>query len=121
MKFLWRNIAPLVSASFLKHCGNEIDEPHLVNPACFVLRIDVGESWRDQYGAQFSAGHLFFEPEAFSGRDYGIACAVKYENWNAKIRNLAVWREGGEFGLIGVEGSEQLGAHQIDSAGHECV
>jgi len=111
MKFLWRNIAPLVSASFLKYCGNEIDEPHPVNPACFVLRIDVGESWRDQYGAQISARHLFFEPEAFSRRDYGIACAVKYKNWNAKISNLAMGREGSKFGLIGVEGSEQLRAH----------
>ena len=101
-----RNAFAFISASFLKYCGNEIDEPHLVNPACFVLRIDVGESRRDQCGAQFPVGHLLFEPEAFSGWDYGIACAMKYENWNAKIRNLAMGREGSEFGLIGVEGSE---------------
>src|ERR1700721_1757729 len=104
-----------------QHWGNEIDKPHLINPACLVLRIDVGESWCNQYGAQILPGHLFFEPEAFSGWDYRIASAVKYENRNAEIRNLAVRREGGEFGLIGVEGGEQLRTHQIDSTGHECV
>jgi hypothetical protein len=104
-KFLKERVQ-IALASFLKHRCDEIEQSHLVNPACFVLRIDVGESRRDQYGAQISAGHVFFQPEAFSGWDYGIACAVKYENWNAKIRNLAMGREGSEFGLIGVEGSE---------------
>jgi hypothetical protein len=38
-------------ASLLKHSCDEIEQSHLVNPTCFVLRIDVSESWRDQYGA----------------------------------------------------------------------
>jgi hypothetical protein len=94
------------SAGCLQHSGDEIDQPELVNPACFVLRIDVGQSRRDQYGPQVSAGYLFFEPEALRGRDYCVARAVKYENWNAKIRDLAMGREGSEFSLIGVESGE---------------
>ena len=94
------------SAGFLQHSRDEIDELHLVNPTCFVLRVDVGESRRYQCGAQISSGYFFFEPEALSGWDYCVAGAVKYENWNFKIRNLAMGRERGEFRLIGVEGGE---------------
>jgi len=43
----FKGLQQIASAGFLKHCGNEIDQPHLVNPTCFVLRIDMGESRRD--------------------------------------------------------------------------
>ena len=93
-------------AGFLEHCGDEIDEPKLIRPTRFVLQIHVSECRRDQYCAEITARDLFFEPEAFGGRDYGVCGPMKYENWNAKLRNLAIRREGSEFGCVGVDGGE---------------
>ena len=111
----------LTLAGCLKDAGYEIDQAQLVDPTRFVLRIDMGECRRDQYRAQILARNLFFEPETFSGRNNGICRAMDDENWNSKIRDLAMRRERCEFGCIGMHGSEKLRTQRINSTGHECI
>ena len=90
----------------MENDSDEIDEPELINPARFVLQIDVGKCRCDQYCADLPVRNLFCEPEALGWRDYGVSGAMKYEDWNAKLRNLAIGREGSEFGCVGVDGGE---------------
>ena len=100
-KILWISLA-----GFPENGSDEIDEPELINPARFVLQIDVGKCRCDQYCADLPARNLFCEPEAFGGRNYGVCGAMKYENWSAKLCNLAIGRERSEFGRVGVDGGE---------------
>jgi hypothetical protein len=93
-------------AGFPENGSDEIDEAELISPTRLVLQIDVGKCRCDQYRADIPARNLFCEPEAFGGRDYGVCGAMKYENWNAKLCNLAIGREGSEFGCVGVDGGE---------------
>jgi hypothetical protein len=101
-----KKILGILLARFLEDGSDEINEPELVRPTRFVLQIDVGERRSDQYCADILARNLFFEPEAFGWRDYRVCGAMKYENWNAKLRNLAIGREGSEFPCVGVDGGE---------------
>lgn len=105
----------------LKDPRDEIHHAQIISPARFVLQIDVSERRCYQYGAQIPPRNLFFKPEAFGRRDYGVRRAVEDENWNAKVRDFAVRREGSQFGCIGLDSSEKLRTEQVDLTGHEGI